>query len=530
MKLQSRLTLPVFAAVVTAMVAAIAGSIFLVRVTFGTALEEQGAHLGQIAETVLKGRSRGLAGVAAGLARGTSDFPGRAAAERKRARLDVAFLKTGGRTIWAFGPRVEKADLAALEAGKLATPLLFHADKCIVIAGAAPLPDGSGIAVVGQVIGREFITALRELLRAEVTLSGEEHGQVNSFKEIPSEQDYRPSRLNLRTPCGAPVVLTILMPARRAMSALSTALAATIIGGLLILAATMLFHYWTVRRVTRPILDLTEASSRIAAGDLDASLPAGAPAELGSLVRQFNDMATSLKQARERLVHSAKLSTVGEMVAGISHELNNPLSGIIGHAEYLAGKLAPGAPGREEIDVMLAESKRMKRTLAQLRGLIKPAEAEKTVLDLNNLVQDVFVLVKHDAAKTGVKCDITSAPEPITVNGVPDQIRQVLLNLALNAVQAMPDGGTLSVQTSVMERNGKREARLSISDTGRGMSAAEVAHIFEPFYSTKPGSMGLGLAICREILNRHGGTLIAESAEGRGTKMTVVLPAADGGA
>ncbi len=424
MKLQSRLTLPVFAAVVTAMVAAVVGAILLVRGTFGTALEEQGAHLGQIAETVFKGRSRGLANVAAQLGRGGSGFRERALAARQRVRLDLALtIRPDGRIERAFGPAIGKDDLAALKPASIPLPLLLHSDRGIVIAGGAALPGGKGVAIAGQLVDREFAMALRDLLRAEVMLGAEGDTAVCSFDAKPDMREYRPSELSLPTPGGDPVILTIMMPARRSLSALSTALAATIIGGLLILAATMLFHYWTVRRVIRPILDLTEASGRIAAGDLDASLPAGAPAELGSLVRQFNDMATSLKQARERLVHSAKLSTVGEMVAGISHELNNPLTGIIGHAEYLTGKLAPGAPGREEVDIMLAESKRMKRTLAQLRGLIKPAEAEKAVLDLDNLVQDVFVLVKHDATKTGVKCDITSAPGPVTVNGVPDQIR-----------------------------------------------------------------------------------------------------------
>lgn len=168
----------------------------------------------------------------------------------------------------------------------------------------------------------------------------------------------------------------------------------------------------------------------------------------------------------------------------------------------------------------------MKRVLAQLRGLVRPADEEKTALDLNQSVRDLFSLVRHDATRAGVACETRLSPNPVMVRAVPDQVRQVLLNFAVNAIQAMDKGGKLCVETSVSGAM----ARVAVSDTGHGIPADILPRLFDPFFSTKRGSLGLGLAISREIAVRHGGTIEAMSQPGKGTVMTLSLPAAGGDA
>ena len=336
--------------------------------------------------------------------------------------------------------------------------------------------------------------------------------------------DFVPSVMPIPGPCGK-AYITMLVPSGEALKTFRHALAYSTGLILLILVIAIWVYVRLIRQVTRPILALNTAVEQIATGDLHAHIPTGGPDELGILVKRFNQMADSLKSAQDSLVRSAKLASVGEMVAGISHELNNPLSGLIGQAEYLASRMVPGhTPGMEEVQMILAEARRMKQTLAQLRGLIKPADADKTMVDVNHLMQDVFMLFRHESMKTGIRCELVPANPNLAVKGVPDQLRQVFLNLALNSQQAMPGGGLIRVDTDLIMHDGEKAAMIRFSDTGPGIPPGQFNRIFEPFYSGKPGSMGLGLAICREIINRHGGTIEATPGLESGSVFTIYLP------
>jgi len=523
MKLQARLTLPLFIIGLAVTAIAILGMGFLIRFTFNGIFQSQGANIGEIALTVLESRTDRLNQVAMRILKSPGSFKSKAASAKSRNQLDFAMEISGKRLVTAYGATPAENCLAGISKTATHQPLILTSGNLLLISGKARDNSNGRIIVVGQVIDRNFASALKELLRMDIRLSMDAVSVSSSDSFSSPKEEFVPSSINIPGPCGD-ATITMLVPAG---AALQTFHKASLWATALVIAVLLLswiLYIILIRQVTRPILALSQAVERIASGDLGAQIQPGGPDELGILVKRFNDMANSLKTAQERLVHSAKLASVGEMVAGISHELNNPLSGLIGQAEYLSSKLGPDHGGKEELDFILTEARRMKQTLAQLRGLIKPADAEKTTIDMNHLIQDVFLLLRHEATQAGIKCDLTAKSPNLMVQGVPDQLRQVLLNLALNSVQAMPQGGLIKVDTDLIILDGQKTAMVRIYDTGPGIPADQIGHIFEPFFSSKPGNMGLGLAICREIISRHGGTIEASPGLKSGSIITITIP------
>jgi signal transduction histidine kinase len=526
MKLQARLTLPLLLIGLATTAFIVLGIGFLIRYTFNGIFQSQGANIGNIALTVLESRTDQLNQVARQILDAPGPFREKASAIRTGARLVLAMEISGNRVTTAFGEKSELSCLAGLSDEGKHQPLIIHSGSSILIAGMARNRKTGRTVVVGQDIDAKFISALKELLRMDIRISKASDLEAGPGALFSVKKDFVPSTLTVPGPCGD-TAITMMVPARSALVALRRALAWSVGSALLVLLLSQLLYMLLVSQVTRPIIELSSAVGKISAGDLTAKIPAGGPDELGVLVSRFNEMADSIKTSQERLVHSAKLASVGEMVAGISHELNNPLSGLIGQAEYLQTRLPPEDAGHEELQLILAEARRMKQTLAQLRGLIRPADAEKISVDLNHLVHDIFLLLRHETTSAGIKCDLSASTPQLMVRGVPDQLRQVLLNLALNSVQAMPQGGLIKIDTDLIMRDGQQMARIIFHDTGPGIPANLMERIFEPFFSAKPGNMGLGLAICREIIARHGGDIEATPGLTSGTTFTIHLPAGE---
>ncbi|MEK7474003.1 MAG: ATP-binding protein [Candidatus Coatesbacteria bacterium] len=523
MRLHLRLALPLFAVAILVTVAGTIGAMVLVRRTFSAALDQSGRQLAQITDHVLRSRTRGLGTIASELAAGD---PGDAVARARRwpgTRLAAAAVvdRATARVTSRFGPALDTPDVAALAKGPLPVPLVLCAGPELLIAGAAASPDGRRLVVAAQRFDLEFARALREFLRADLSVEADGHPVVSTLAGRARADALHPVRVPLSSPCGEAITLVIHLPAQGAYAARRGALAAAGFGGGLLLLVAIGFYWYAVIRVTRPIHQLIAATERIASGDAAAHLPTGAPAELGALVARFNAMGTALQETQARLVHSAKLSSVGALVAGVSHELNNPLLGLLGHAEYLDGKLKAGDPGREELDVILAEGRRMKRILADLRGFVRPGGAERVRVDVNTIATEVLSLVRHEAEKAGVAMEPRLAPGGAPLIASPDLLRQAVLNLAVNALQASSRGGRLTIETAVEGT----DVRVTVEDTGDGMPPDLVKRACEPFFTTKPGRMGLGLAICQEVAGKHGGRLEIDSAPGRGARVSLRLPA-----
>jgi PAS domain S-box-containing protein len=233
---------------------------------------------------------------------------------------------------------------------------------------------------------------------------------------------------------------------------------------------------------------------------------------------------TERKRAQEALIQSEKLAVTGRLAASLAHEINNPLQSVIGSLELVEESLADGKDAGQFLQLATRELERVASIVGQLRDLNRPSKPEERALtDVTALVDHVLALTRSQYRKHGVEVEWKAADDLSLLMLVPDRIQQVFLNLVLNAVEAMPDGGRLEVRASFTDE--PAGVRLSFADSGRGIATDAASHLFEPFYSTKPDGLGLGLYVTHNIVEEHGGHIEVESREGEGATFTVWLPA-----
>src|SRR5262245_47589980 len=218
-----------------------------------------------------------------------------------------------------------------------------------------------------------------------------------------------------------------------------------------------------------------------------------------------------------------RLATLGRMAANIAHEIRNPLASMTGAIEALAGPV----PGKEERDrltqIVSRESDRLNRIIRNFLEYARPAPLTLETVNVGEILDEVLVLLEHGGLPQGLKIVREFAPV-MTWRVDSQQLRQAVWNLCLNAVEAMPDGGELRIGAA---RDDGR-LHIAVSDTGNGIPSADQPHVFEPFFSTKPGGSGLGLSLVHRIVRDHGGDVSVRSGSGGGTSVVVVLPAATG--
>ncbi len=240
---------------------------------------------------------------------------------------------------------------------------------------------------------------------------------------------------------------------------------------------------------------------------------------LGDLRQQMDRM----KEAQAQLVQAAKLAAVGELAAGVAHELNNPLTSILGFAELLLHATPPDAPARHDLEIIAKQAGRARDIVRNLLGFARQTKPQRMPTSVNQTFQQTMDLVRQLIEKSGIDVVEGYAPDVGLVTLDSGQMKQVFLNLITNAAHAMPHGGTLSVRTA---RVGS-EIAISISDTGEGIPPEVQEHIFEPFFTTKPVGQGtgLGLSVSLGIVEAHAGRISVESRAGQGSMFTVWLPA-----
>jgi signal transduction histidine kinase len=239
----------------------------------------------------------------------------------------------------------------------------------------------------------------------------------------------------------------------------------------------------------------------------------------------------------DHLRHADRLSTVGRLAAGIAHELGTPLNVVAGRAGLIqSGKLGPDEIGQSAAAIK-AEADKMTRTIRQLLDFARTSAPRKAPTDLRSVVERTISLVRGLADEHHVQIRFVARGEPAIAAIDAEQIKQVLTNLVVNAIQAMPDGGEVEItiwrrtnpppDTSVLQ--GDRWLAIDVRDTGVGISPADMPHLFEPFFSTKEigEGTGLGLAIAYGIVREHGGSIDVASQPGMGSRFTVSLPEGD---
>ena len=282
-------------------------------------------------------------------------------------------------------------------------------------------------------------------------------------------------------------------------------------------------------QVRRPMMELQEKFARVQAGDMDVSVSfANRNDEIGDLGRDFNDMVAQLKASREEInrLHQTQMSraehfaTLGELAAGLAHEIRNPLAGIAGVLDIVSRDLPPTSVAREVIDDAKQEAVQINRILTELLDTARPKAPQFRVTDIVGTAEHAVLFARRQAITKRINIEFEVKDSLPPVEHDPNQINQVLLNLLLNAIQSMDEPGTIRVSLEPEDD----AVAIVVSDEGKGIAPEHLANLFRPFFTTKGHGTGLGLSLARRIVESHGGTINVESNPGEGARFTVLLP------
>lgn len=323
---------------------------------------------------------------------------------------------------------------------------------------------------------------------------------------------------------------------------------------LLILIVGALLVGWSLRAIRQPLTILGEDSRRIVAGDVAHRSRVRGPAGLGDLAVAVNQLAErlqasqqalaelnrtleqrvhehhrQLEAAQAQLLQSEKLASIGQLAAGIAHELNNPLMVVMGNAQLalrMLGQPRPVEALRLELTALLhatdEEAHRARTIVANLLDFSRTTPPAQLAVDLQALLDESMRLVAHQASLQEIQVARRYSPDRPTVTVDPNELKQVFINVMLNAVQAMPTGGRLTLATSATATH----VMIEIQDTGVGIAEEHLPQVFDPFFTTKEVGQGtgLGLSVSYSIVQRYQGTIDVTSHVGQGTTVTIQLP------
>jgi signal transduction histidine kinase len=295
------------------------------------------------------------------------------------------------------------------------------------------------------------------------------------------------------------------------------------------------------REVLRPLADLARSIRNLGEGRPGPPLPVKRRDELGELAETFNRMAERLEEARTRIVaegeyaldleqqlrRSETLAVAGKLASGIAHEVGTPLNIISGRAEIVLRTLPSEHPGREDLERIIHQIDRVSNIVRSLLDSVRAGKSEIRPVPVGVLIDRLQLLLEHVLRKREISIE-TAVPEDLAdVAGDPGRLQQVFINLLVNAVEATPPSGRITISARSCLNDGRDGVSVEVSDTGIGIGPDVLGQVFEPFFTTKPAGQGtgLGLAITRDIVREHGGTIVARSRPGRGSCFTVWLPA-----
>ena len=313
--------------------------------------------------------------------------------------------------------------------------------------------------------------------------------------------------------------------------------------GAFVLVLAVVIVFVLRREVLQPLGRLTRGIRRLAEGEPGPPLPVERHDELGQVTEAFNELARRLQASRRELeseiAHSVELegqlrrsstlAAMGKLTSSLAHEVGTPLNVISGRAEVILQTLPPGAPAREDVEVILAQIDRISTIIRSVLDPLRSREPHIQPTALPQVIEGLLPLWRHLARGRRV---LLSTAVPASVPRVmadPAQLQQILVNLVVNALDATPPGGRVRLTAAASVEAGEPRVAIEVSDTGRGIASELQPRIFEPFFTTKAagGGTGLGLAIARDIVRAHNGDIRVRSEIGVGTTFTVVLPQAN---
>ena len=381
-------------------------------------------------------------------------------------------------------------------------------------------------------------------LLAPVALGQEVHVRATSADGDQVLRTYVPAPIQHGRPGAIEVTTSMSLQRQHARQTVRNALLTTVLMAAVCGAIALLLGGWFVGR---PIRALVDKARRIGHGDLSGPLALRQRDEIGELADEMNAMCDRLGAAAadlaaateakitmlEQLRHADRLSTVGKLASGIAHELGTPLNVVTGRARMIASGL-DSAETRDYADIIVVQAQRMTRIIRQLLDFARRRSAHKSPEDLRQVARQTVSLLAPIAEKKGVELVVVEPDEPYVAEIDASQLQQALTNLIVNGIQAMPQGGKITV--SMVRASAQPPAdvsgaygpylRLDVTDEGVGMPEDTVAHVFEPFFTTKPvgEGTGLGLSVTYGIVKEHGGWIAVASLVGKGSTFSVYLP------
>lgn len=327
-------------------------------------------------------------------------------------------------------------------------------------------------------------------------------------------------------------------------------------GGFFVVAISFLLCLILYNFVTKPISLLVEGMNKLSKGDMDYRINLNTKDEIGLLANSFDSMVEELKQykdkmenwtrsleeevqkktaeivrAQEQLINAEKLASLGRMAAGVAHELNSPLTGIVTFAHLMLKRIPPeNTQDAEDLKVIIDQTERCSRIVRGLLGFSRKTASEKANVDMNTLIENTLSMVRNQAKFYNIAFDVQLDRTIPEVNVDPNQIQQVFLNLLINSADAMEEKGRIAISSRMADDDGNKFVELEFTDTGPGIPEDIRGRVFEPFFTTKPAGKGtgLGLAVSYGIIKKHDGQIFVKSEQGKGASFFIRLPVATG--
>jgi two-component system NtrC family sensor kinase len=319
---------------------------------------------------------------------------------------------------------------------------------------------------------------------------------------------------------------------------------------LLVIGGTVTLVLIVTRKwITIPISQLMDGIKRMSKGELSTRIDLKRGDELSELAQAFNQMAVNLKEAQDRIIQdgeaklelernlrqSEKLAIVGQLASGLAHEIGTPLNIISGRTELTKRRLDDKELIQKNLDIIAQQTERITKIIQQLLGFVRKKKPDQKSLKMDTLLETILDFLDHQIQKQNVSVVREISDDLPPVMGDPDQLQQVFLNLVLNAIQSMPEGGILRLSVSSkwiskegLENGQRQYVVVSVIDTGLGMEKEVVQNIFNPFFTTKDTGTGLGLMVSQGIVQDHEGWIEVESDLGKGSIFKVYLPTLQG--
>lgn len=299
------------------------------------------------------------------------------------------------------------------------------------------------------------------------------------------------------------------------------------------LQIAILLAIYLIQNILNPVKTLVNASNEIAKGNYNINISVDSSDELGYLCKTFNTMVGAIverdnmlkEDTQKQILHSEKLASLGKLAAGIAHEINNPLTGVLTYSSILLEELKE-TEYKEDLEIIVNETLRCRKIVREILNFARETRIEKESVNLNQIINEILTILEKHVAFQNIGITKDFGDNLPTLNLDINQIKSVINNLALNAADAMTEGGHLSIITRFDES--AQSVTIEFTDTGHGIPEENLTKIFDPFFSTKRTGKGtgLGLSVTYGIIKRHNGTITVKSTIGKGTTFTITLPVA----